>query len=51
MGVDWDHPLEGDIRASWVEMFEMGVLAVGISFRRGLSLVQGSAQGCVCYAG
>ena len=29
-----DQPLEGDIRASWVKMFKMLVLAGGISFRR-----------------
>ena len=34
LGVDWDMPLEGGLRESWVNIFEMLVRAGGIKFRR-----------------
>ena len=39
IGVEWDQPLKGDIRASRLEMFEMLVLVRGIRFRRCTKLV------------
>ena len=50
MEVDWDQPLEGDIRESWVEKFKMLVRAGGVNFRRCTRPV-GAVGKCtlVCY--
>ena len=34
MGIDWDTPLHGDIRDSWIRMIKMLVTAEGLEFRR-----------------